>query len=81
MLAGLGRSEVSEAPGLFERVMWMSWGLDFVVPADHRAARWAMAYWLAAQVADGSLDPAVGAYRIWRDVAWNLGAPSAASRG
>ncbi|WP_329182281.1 hypothetical protein OG754_40610 (plasmid) [Streptomyces decoyicus] len=76
MLAGLGRNEESEAPDLFERVLY-ELGLDVDVPADARSARWAMAYWLAGQMVDGSLDPAAGAFRIWRDVAWELEYPDA----
>lgn len=74
MLAGLGRNEELEAPELFERVLY-ELGLDVEVPADGRAARWALANWLAGQMVDGSLDPAVGACRIWRDVAWDLDYP------
>ncbi|WP_411138093.1 hypothetical protein [Streptomyces sp. C10] len=74
MLAGLGRNEELEAPELFERVLY-ELGLDVDVPADARAARWALAYWLAGQMVDGSLDPAAGAFRIWRDVAWDLDYP------
>ncbi|RXS68732.1 hypothetical protein [Streptomyces sioyaensis] len=36
-----------------------------------------MAYWLAGCTVDGSLDPATGAFRIWRDVAWDLDYPDA----
>ncbi|MFC5252220.1 hypothetical protein [Streptomyces nigrescens] len=76
MLAGLGRNEELEAPELFERVLY-ELGLDVDVPADARAARWALAYWLAGQMVDGSLAPAAGAFRIWRDVAWDLDYPDA----
>ncbi|MFJ3950505.1 hypothetical protein ACIPXV_10605 [Streptomyces libani] len=74
MLAGLGRNEELEAPDLFERVLY-ELGLDVDVPAEARAARWALAYWLAGQMVDGSLDPAAGTFRIWRDVAWDLNYP------
>ncbi|MFI0716460.1 hypothetical protein ACH4SK_38905 [Streptomyces inhibens] len=74
MLAGLGRNEELEAPDLFERVL-DELGLGFEAPTDRRAAKWAMAYWLAGQMVDGSLDPAVGAFRIWSDVAWDLDYP------
>ncbi|MFI0716435.1 hypothetical protein ACH4SK_38755 [Streptomyces inhibens] len=76
MLAGLGRNEELEAPDLFERVLY-ELGLDVEVPADARAARWALAYWLAGRMVDGSLDAAAGAFRIWRDVAWDLDYPDA----
>ncbi|MFI1303354.1 hypothetical protein [Streptomyces sioyaensis] len=36
-----------------------------------------MAYWLAGCTVDGSLDPAAGVFRIWRDVAWDLDYPDA----
>ncbi|MGY5132995.1 hypothetical protein ACWGJW_11385 [Streptomyces nigrescens] len=74
MLAGLGRNEELEAPDLFEQVLY-ELGLDVEVPADARAARWALAYWLAGQMVDGSLGAAAGAFRIWRDVAWDLNYP------
>ncbi|MFF4955461.1 hypothetical protein [Streptomyces chattanoogensis] len=74
MLAGLGRNEELDAPDLFERVLY-ELGLEVDVPAGPRAARWALAYWLAGQMVDGSLDAAVGALRIWRDVAWDLDYP------
>ncbi|MGG7568942.1 hypothetical protein [Streptomyces sirii] len=61
MLAGLGRNEELEAQDLFERVLY-ELGLDVDVPAGARAARWALAYWLAGQMVEGSLDPAVGAF-------------------
>jgi hypothetical protein len=50
-------------------------GLAFEVPADPRAAKWAMAYWLAGQMVEGSLEPVVGVYRIGHDVAWDLDCP------
>ncbi|MEU9125091.1 hypothetical protein AB0C96_35525 [Streptomyces sp. NPDC048506] len=74
MLAGLGRNEELEAPDLFEQVLY-ELGLDVEVPADARAARWALAYWIAGQMVEGSLDPAVGAFRIWRDVALDFEYP------
>lgn len=76
MLAGLGRNEELEAPDLFGRVLY-ELGLEVEVPADPRAARWALVYWLAGQMVDGSLDAAAGACRIWHDVAWNLDYPDA----
>ncbi|MCX5395307.1 hypothetical protein [Streptomyces sp. NBC_00094] len=50
-------------------------GLLFHPPADPRAAKWAMAYWIAGQIADGSLDPVVGTHLIWADIAYDLGYP------
>jgi hypothetical protein len=50
-------------------------GLLFHPPAGPRAAQWAMAYWIAGQIADGSLDPAVGTHLIWADIAHDLGYP------
>ncbi|SED28999.1 hypothetical protein SAMN05428945_5340 [Streptomyces sp. 2224.1] len=76
MLAGLGRNEELEAPDLFERVLY-ELDLAVEVPADGRAARWALAYWLAGQMVDGSLDPAAGVFRIWCDVAVELDYPDA----
>lgn len=64
------------APDLFERVLY-ELGLDVEVPADGRVVRWALAYWLARRMVDGSLDAAGGAFRIWRDVAWDLDYPEA----
>ncbi|MFI1442161.1 hypothetical protein [Streptomyces fructofermentans] len=74
MLAGLLRSEEPEAPALFDQVL-EELGLLFVPPADPRAARWAMAYWIAGQIADGTLDPATGTHLMWADVAHDLGYP------
>ncbi|WP_223830907.1 hypothetical protein [Streptomyces venezuelae] len=74
MLAGLLRSEEPEAPELFDQVL-EELGLLFHPPADRRAAKWAMAYWIAGQIADGSLDPAVGTHLIWADIAYDLGYP------
>ncbi len=74
MLAGLLRSEEPEAPALFDQVLG-ELGLLFHPPADPRAAKWAMAYWIAGQIADGSLDPATGTHLIWADVAYDLGHP------
>ena len=34
-----------------------------------------MAFWIAGEIADGSLDPAAGAYLMWADVAFDLGYP------
>ena len=44
-------------------------------PDDPHAAKWAMAYWIAEQIADRSLDPAVGTHLIWADIASDLGYP------
>ncbi|MFI2739519.1 hypothetical protein [Streptomyces sp. NPDC018711] len=76
MLAGLLRSEEPEAPELFDQVL-EELGLLFHPPADPRAAKWAMAYWIAGQIADGSLDPAAGTHLIWADIAYDLGYPEA----
>ncbi|MGQ4457556.1 hypothetical protein [[Kitasatospora] papulosa] len=74
MLAGLLRSEEPEAPALFDQVL-EELGLSFDPPAAPRAAKWAMAYWIAGQIADGTLDPATGTHLIWADVAYDLGYP------
>ncbi|KJK38239.1 hypothetical protein UK15_18470 [Streptomyces variegatus] len=74
MLAGLFRSEEPEAPALFDQVL-EELGLLFHPPADPRAAKWAMAYWVAGQIADGTLDPAVGTHLISADIAYELGYP------
>ncbi|MGI5262327.1 hypothetical protein [Streptomyces angustmyceticus] len=74
ILAGLLRSEEPEAPELFDQVL-DELGLFFQPPADPRAAKWAAAYWIAGQIADGSLDPATGTHHIWSDVAYDLGYP------
>jgi hypothetical protein len=74
MLAGLFRSEEPEAPALFDQVL-EELGLGFRPPANPRAAKWAMAYWVAGQIADGTLDPAVGTHHIWADIAYDLGYP------
>jgi HEAT repeat protein len=34
-----------------------------------------MAYWIAGQIADGTLDPATGTHHIWADIAYDLGYP------
>ncbi|MDX2564460.1 hypothetical protein PV371_33085 [Streptomyces sp. TX20-6-3] len=74
LLAGLLRNEEPEAPELFDQVL-AELGLLFHPPADPRAAKWAMAYWIAGQIADGSLDPVVGTHLIWADIAYDLGYP------
>jgi hypothetical protein len=74
MLAGLLRSEEPEAPALFDQVL-EELGLLFQPPADPQAAKWAIAYWIAGQIADGSLDPAAGTHLIWADIAYDLGYP------
>ncbi|WP_327429481.1 hypothetical protein [Streptomyces sp. NBC_01236] len=75
LLAGLGRREEHEARELFDHVV-DELGLGFEVPADPIAARWALAYWLAAQIVDGSLDPATGADLIWVEAATELDYPN-----
>ncbi|WP_232247375.1 hypothetical protein [Kitasatospora azatica] len=74
MLAGLLRSAESEAPELFDQAL-EELGLVFVAPSDPRAATWAFAYWIAGQIVDGSLDPAIGTYQIWVDAAYDLDYP------
>ncbi|MFE6041054.1 hypothetical protein [Streptomyces sp. NPDC056452] len=74
MLAGLLRSEEPDAPALFDQVL-EELGLLSRPPADPRAAKWAMAYWIAGQIVDGSLHPATGAHLIWADVACDLNYP------
>ncbi|KOG33098.1 hypothetical protein [Streptomyces resistomycificus] len=74
MLAGLLRSEEPEAPALFDQVL-EELGLLFHPPTDPRAAKWAMAYWVAGQIADGTLDPATGTHLIRADVAYDLNYP------
>jgi len=76
LLAGLGRREEHEARELFAHVV-DELGLGFEAPADPIAARWALAYWLAAQIVDGFLDPATGAGLIWVEPASELGYPDA----
>ncbi|MFE0627010.1 hypothetical protein ACFW3D_08590 [Streptomyces sp. NPDC058864] len=75
LLAGLGRREEPEASELFDQVM-EELGFVFEPPADPTAARWELAYWLAEQIADGSLDPATGADMIWTEAASELRYPS-----
>ncbi|MFF1839465.1 hypothetical protein ACFVXE_35640 [Streptomyces sp. NPDC058231] len=74
LLAGLLRSEEPAAPELFDQVL-EELGLLFQLPADHRAAKWATAYWIARQIVNGSLDPATGTHLIWADVAYDLDYP------
>jgi hypothetical protein len=74
MLAGLLRSEEPEAPALFDQVL-EELGLLFHPPTDRRAAKWAMAHWVAGQIADRSLDPATGTHLIWTDIAYDLDYP------
>ncbi|MFE0702122.1 hypothetical protein [Streptomyces sp. NPDC058872] len=74
MLARLLRSEEPEAPALFDQVLEEP-ALLFHPPADTRAAKWAMAHWIAGQMADGTLDPATGTHLIRADVAYDLGHP------
>ncbi len=75
MLAGLLRNEEPEAPELFDQVL-EELGLLFQPPSDPRAAKWAMPYWMAGQIADGSIDPATGTHLIWADIAYDLGYPA-----
>ncbi|MDX3076104.1 hypothetical protein [Streptomyces sp. MI02-7b] len=72
--AGLGRREEPEASGLFDQVM-EELGFVFEPPADPTAARWELAYWLADQIADGSLNPATGADMVWTEAAMELRYP------
>lgn len=74
MLAGLVRSEEPEASALFDQVL-QELGLLFHPPVDPRAAKWAKAYWIAAQIVDVTLEPATGAYLIRADVAYDLDYP------
>ncbi|MFE6710645.1 hypothetical protein [Streptomyces sp. NPDC057695] len=76
LLAGLLRSEEPDAPELFDHVL-DELGLLFRPPEDPRAAKWALARWIAAQIVDGSLTPAAGTYLIWSDVAYDLDYPEA----
>ncbi|MCZ4124645.1 hypothetical protein [Streptomyces sp. H39-S7] len=74
LLAGLGRSEEPEAPELFDRVL-DELGLAFRLPVDPDDARWALARWWAALIADGDIDPATGADMIWVEAAMELDYP------
>lgn len=74
MLAGLLRSEEPEAPALFDQVL-DELGLLFHPPVDPRAAKWAMAHWIAGQIADGTLAPATGTHIIWTDIDYALDYP------
>lgn len=76
VLAGLIRSEENDAPELFDQAI-DELGLAFHAPADPVAARWALAYWLAEQIADGSLAPAAGAQLIYTEAAMELRHPGA----
>jgi hypothetical protein len=71
LLAGLGRREEPEAPELFDRVL-EELGLHFRSPKDPTDVSWALIYWLAEQIVDGSLDPATGADRIWLEMLTEL---------
>jgi hypothetical protein len=71
LLAGLGRREEPEAPELFDRVLG-ELGLHFASPEDPTEVSWALIYWWAEQILDGSLDPAVGADRIWLEMLTEL---------
>ncbi|WUD78369.1 hypothetical protein OG937_44990 [Streptomyces sp. NBC_00510] len=74
LLAGLGRREEPEASELFDQVM-EELGFVFEPQADPTATKLALAYWLAEQIADGSLDPATGADMIWTEAAMELRYP------
>lgn len=67
-------SEEPEAPELFDQVL-EELGLIFHPPADPQAAKWAMASWIAGQIAEGTLDPATGTHLIWAEIAYDLGYP------
>ncbi|MGW2820838.1 hypothetical protein ACWC24_07505 [Streptomyces sp. NPDC001443] len=71
LLAGLGRREEPEASDLFDQVL-EELGLHFETPADPTAASWALIYWLAEEIVDGSLDPATGADQIWLEMLTEL---------
>ncbi|TDC62473.1 hypothetical protein, partial [Streptomyces hainanensis] len=73
-LAGLDEGEERAARELFDSVT-VELGLGVELPRDRTAARWALAYWLAQQVAEGRLDPAAGADRIWGEAAVDLDYP------
>jgi hypothetical protein len=75
LLAGLLRREEPEAQALFDQVL-EELGLAFQPPADPRAEKWALAYWIAGQIVDGSIDPAAGTHLIWAEVASELGYPA-----
>ncbi|WP_235483607.1 hypothetical protein [Streptomyces roseoverticillatus] len=47
----------------------------FHPPAGRRATKWAMAYWVAGQIVDGTLDPATGTHLLCTDIAYALGDP------
>ncbi|MFE4057627.1 hypothetical protein ACFXP3_15240 [Streptomyces sp. NPDC059096] len=49
--------------------------MGFEAPSDPIAAKWALAYWLAARIVDGSLGPATGADLIWAEAAMELDYP------
>ncbi|MDH6124309.1 hypothetical protein [Kitasatospora sp. GP82] len=75
-LAELGRSENAEARELFGGVL-DELGLRPQLPGDRAGARWELAHWWAGQIAEGVLDPALGANLIWREAANELGHPQA----
>jgi hypothetical protein len=76
LLAGLGRREEPEAPELFDQVM-EELGFTHELPHGSTARRWAVAYILAEQIANGFLDPATGADLMWAEAAIDLGYPEA----
>lgn len=81
-LVGIGRGRRPASCGARSRkrrssstAYWRSWDSSSARPQTRRPAKWAMACWIAGQIADGSLDPAAGAHLIWADVAYDLGYP------
>lgn len=74
MPTGLLRSEDHEAPALFDQVR-EELVLLFHPPADLRAAKWAMAYWVAGEIADGALAPATGTHSSGADSAYAVRYP------
>lgn len=73
-LAGLLRREEPEARGLFEEVLG-ELGLRWEPPGDPVEAKWAMAERVAAQIADGTLDPVFGARLFYWEIAEALRFP------
>ncbi|MEU5161368.1 hypothetical protein AB0G74_17400 [Streptomyces sp. NPDC020875] len=73
-LAGLLRHEEPEARGLFEEML-DELGLRWEPPADPVEAKWAMAERVAAQIADGTLDPVFGARLLYWEIAEALRFP------
>ncbi|MCY0917432.1 hypothetical protein OS965_04465 [Streptomyces sp. H27-G5] len=48
----------------------------FHPPAGRRDAKWAMAFRVAAQIVDGCVEAAIGAFMIRADIAYELGHPA-----